>query len=87
MSLQGFKDFLFGWQAIDVAIEWKLKKVEAGAQGEHKIQRGYMPTTTYSAHYFTDTMFEEAVRSFFIVWASIMEIPKVESMMILQTLQ
>ena len=39
------------YQAIDYAIAHKLPRVEAGAQGEHKIARGYMPTTTYSAHY------------------------------------
>lgn len=38
-------------QAIDFAIERKLKVVEAGAQGEHKLARGYMPVTTHSAHY------------------------------------
>ena len=38
-------------QAIDFAIERKLKVVEAGAQGEHKLARGYRPVTTHSAHY------------------------------------
>jgi len=38
------------YQAIDFAIEHGLATVEAGAQGEHKLARGYMPTTTYSAH-------------------------------------
>lgn len=52
------------YQAIDAAIEWKLKKVEAGAQGEHKIQRGYIPTTTYSAHYFPNDAFGQAVKDF-----------------------
>ena len=42
------------YQAIDFAIAHKLPRVEAGAQGEHKIARGYMPTTTYSAHYIAD---------------------------------
>ena len=42
------------YQAIDFAIANKLARVEAGAQGEHKIARGYMPTTTYSAHYIAD---------------------------------
>ncbi len=42
------------YQAIDYAIAHKLARVEAGAQGEHKISRGYMPTTTYSAHYIAD---------------------------------
>jgi predicted N-acyltransferase len=42
------------YQAIDFAIANKLSRVEAGAQGEHKIARGYMPVTTYSAHYIAD---------------------------------
>ncbi|MCO5587034.1 hypothetical protein L7F22_040979 [Adiantum nelumboides] len=52
------------YQAIEAAIELGLKKVEAGAQGEHKIQRGYMPTTTYSTHYFPNDMFKQAVQEF-----------------------
>jgi predicted N-acyltransferase len=39
------------YQAIDFAIAHGLATVEAGAQGEHKIQRGYLPTPTYSAHW------------------------------------
>ena len=39
------------YRAIDFAIEHKLARVEAGAQGEHKIQRGYLPRPTYSAHW------------------------------------
>ena len=42
------------YQAIDYAIANKLARVEAGAQGEHKLARGYLPTTTYSAHYIAD---------------------------------
>ena len=38
-------------QAIEYAIQHKLPRVEAGAQGEHKILRGYQAATTYSAHY------------------------------------
>ena len=38
------------YQAIDFAIAHGLKKVEAGAQGEHKLLRGYLPVETYSAH-------------------------------------
>ncbi|CAM6083857.1 unnamed protein product [Calypogeia fissa] len=52
------------YQAIEAAIEWGLKKVEAGAQGEHKIQRGYIPRATYSAHYIPDTQFRRAIASF-----------------------
>jgi predicted N-acyltransferase len=39
------------YQAIEYAITHKLKRVEAGAQGEHKLARGYLPHTTYSAHF------------------------------------
>jgi predicted N-acyltransferase len=39
------------YRAIDFAIAQGLSKVEAGAQGEHKIQRGYLPSATYSAHW------------------------------------
>ncbi|MBW8856676.1 MAG: N-acetyltransferase, partial [Bradyrhizobium sp.] len=42
------------YQAIEYAIQHKLLRVEAGAQGEHKLARGYMPVTTYSAHYIVD---------------------------------
>ena len=42
------------YQAIDFAIARGLKTVEAGAQGEHKLARGYLPQTTYSAHYIAD---------------------------------
>jgi predicted N-acyltransferase len=38
------------YQAIEAAIERGLARVEAGAQGEHKLARGYLPTPTYSAH-------------------------------------
>jgi predicted N-acyltransferase len=52
------------YQAIDYAIAHGLKRVEAGAQGEHKIQRGYMPVPTYSAHYIADSNFRRAVEDF-----------------------
>jgi predicted N-acyltransferase len=42
------------YQAIDYAIAKRLAHVEAGAQGSHKLARGYMPTETYSAHYIAD---------------------------------
>ena len=42
------------YQAIDYAIAHGLARVEAGAQGEHKLARGYLPTKTYSAHYIAD---------------------------------
>ena len=53
------------YQAIEFAIEHKLQRVEAGAQGEHKIARGYLPTRTHSAHYFpTDQQFTRMVSQF-----------------------
>jgi hypothetical protein len=52
------------YQAIDFAIARGLKQVEAGAQGEHKIARGYLPQTTYSAHYIPDPGFRRAVSDY-----------------------
>lgn len=48
-------------QAIEAAIEMKLQRVEAGAQGEHKIQRGYLPHPTYSSHVIMDATFRRLV--------------------------
>src|SRR5215470_837400 len=52
------------YQAIEFAIARGLARVEAGAQGEHKIQRGYLPVATYSAHWIRDPAFAAAVRDF-----------------------
>jgi uncharacterized protein len=52
------------YQAIDFAIANKLAHVEAGAQGEHKLARGYAPETTYSLHYFADPGLASAVESY-----------------------
>ena len=52
------------YQAIDFAIENNLKRVEAGAQGAHKLARGYMPTHTYSSHWIANDSFSEAVSSY-----------------------
>ncbi|PIW30281.1 MAG: GNAT family N-acetyltransferase [Rhodospirillales bacterium CG15_BIG_FIL_POST_REV_8_21_14_020_66_15] len=52
------------YQAIDYAIAHGLKWVEAGAQGPHKVQRGYLPRRTYSAHWIADPGFRDAVRHF-----------------------
>jgi len=49
------------YQAIEYAIDKGLARVEAGAQGEHKLARGYMPVTTYSAHWIADPGFRKAV--------------------------
>jgi uncharacterized protein len=51
-------------QAIDFAIERKLKVVEAGAQGEHKLARGYMPVTVHSAHYIPHAGLRNAVADY-----------------------
>ena len=51
-------------QAIDFAIERKLKVVEAGAQGEHKLARGYVPVTTHSAHYISHPGLRKAVADY-----------------------
>jgi predicted N-acyltransferase len=52
------------YQAIDYAIQHKLKQVEAGAGGQHKIVRGYMPVTTYSAHYILDPGLRRAIADY-----------------------
>ncbi len=52
------------YQAIEYAIDNKIKKVEAGAQGHHKIQRGYVAESTYSRHLIQNESFAKAVRSF-----------------------
>ena len=52
------------YQAIEFAIERGLKTVEAGAQGFHKVQRGYLPVTTYSAHWIAHDGFRAAVARF-----------------------
>jgi hypothetical protein len=52
------------YQAIEQAIEHKLARVEAGAQGEHKLARGYMPVTTHSAHYITDPALRRAIADY-----------------------
>ena len=52
------------YQAIDFAIAHGLSRVEAGAQGEHKIQRGYLPSPTYSAHFIPHGGLRRAVAEF-----------------------
>jgi predicted N-acyltransferase len=49
------------YQAIDYAIQHRIARVEAGAQGEHKLARGYLPTKTYSAHYIVDPALRRAI--------------------------
>jgi len=52
------------YQAIDYAIEHGLSRVEAGAQGEHKLARGYMPSPTHSLHWIADAGFRRAVAEY-----------------------
>ena len=52
------------YQAIEAAIELGLSRVEAGAQGQHKIARGYEPAKTTSAHWIADPGFREAIAHF-----------------------
>jgi hypothetical protein len=54
------------YQAIEAAIARGLSRVEAGAQGEHKLARGYAPVTTWSAHYIPDPGFRRAVADFLV---------------------
>lgn len=52
------------YRAIDYAIDHGLQTVEAGAQGEHKLARGYVPTEMHSAHFIPNPSFRDAVRQF-----------------------
>jgi len=52
------------YQAMDIAIERGLQRVEAGAQGGHKLSRGYVPVKTWSAHWIADPGFRAAVADF-----------------------
>ncbi|KQS55804.1 hypothetical protein ASG17_07015 [Brevundimonas sp. Leaf363] len=52
------------YQAIDFAISRGLSRVEAGAQGEHKIARGYLPSPVYSAHHIADRALRDPVKRY-----------------------
>ena len=52
------------YQAIDWAIAHGLARVEAGAQGEHKLARGYLPVETHSLHWIADPGFSRAVADY-----------------------
>ncbi len=52
------------YQAIDFAINRRLDRVEAGAQGDHKLARGYMPAATYSAHHIPNPSFRRAIAAY-----------------------
>lgn len=52
------------YQAIEFAIKHKIKRVEAGTQGQHKLARGYLPNPVYSAHYIANQGFRNAIADF-----------------------
>ncbi len=52
------------YQAIDFALARGLRRIEAGAQGEHKLARGYRPALTYSAHEFADARLSRAIADY-----------------------
>jgi uncharacterized protein len=52
------------YQAIDFAIANKFRRVEAGAQGAHKLLRGYLPQPTYSAHFIAHAGLRRAVADY-----------------------
>ena len=54
------------YQAIDWAIANGLSRVEAGAQGEHKLARGYLPTPVHSLHYIANPAFRDAVARYLV---------------------
>jgi predicted N-acyltransferase len=54
------------YRALDYAIEQSLKTVEAGAQGEHKLQRGYLPQKTYSCHLINHEPMNKAIKHYLL---------------------
>jgi len=54
------------YQAIEFAIQHRIARAEAGAQGEHKLARGYLPTKTYSAHYIADPALRRAIADYLV---------------------
>jgi uncharacterized protein len=52
------------YQAIDFAIQHGLSKVEAGAQGDHKLSRGYVPVVTNSMHWIVNPSFRDAIKKY-----------------------
>ncbi len=54
------------YQAIDYAVQHRIARVEAGAQGEHKLARGYLPTKTYSAHYIVNPGLRRAIGDYLV---------------------
>lgn len=64
------------YRAIDFAITHGLKRVEAGAQGPHKIQRGYLPRRTFSAHWIADSNFRDAIARYLAEERSMTELER-----------
>jgi predicted N-acyltransferase len=54
------------YQGLDYCIANGLERFDSGAQGEHKIARGFEPVTTYSAHWFQDIRFAKAIENFLV---------------------
>ncbi len=54
------------YQAIEYAIKNKISRIEAGAQGEHKISRGYIPRLIYSNHWFNNKILNKPIKDFLI---------------------
>ena len=52
------------YQAIEYCIQQQIQTFEGGAQGEHKMARGFLPTTIQSAHFIADPRFASAVKNF-----------------------
>jgi len=52
------------YQAIEYCIQENIQIFEGGAQGEHKMARGFMPTTIHSAHWIADPQFAKAIKLF-----------------------
>ena len=52
------------YQGQEYCIQHKLKSFDSGAQGEHKIQRGFEPITTYSNHWIANEGFAQAINNF-----------------------
>lgn len=52
------------YQGLEYCIEHKLQRFDPGAQGEHKISRGFLPTPTWSAHWIADPTFKDAIDDF-----------------------
>jgi predicted N-acyltransferase len=52
------------YQGLEYCLEHNLQKFDSGAQGEHKISRGFVPVTTYSAHWIQNSQFSKLIATF-----------------------